>query len=157
MRPDDEIYMMVEDEFLSTAHLFTSHLHHAEYMRLKTLARSSSSAAGNPLLPARQQRPTDSITAMRAETLRKKQADAKTARNKAALEQMKQDARGGIDVPPSPDLSSPSEFESEEAKHPWAGTSLQGLMAPDARTQQKNLTSLRGMQGIKSSTRAAKG
>ncbi|KAI4094010.1 MAG: hypothetical protein LQ344_002455 [Seirophora lacunosa] len=159
MRPDDEIYMMVEDEFLSTAHLFTSHLHHAEYMRLKTLARdsSSSSARGNPFLLSRQQqqRPTDSITAMRAETLRKKQADAKAARNKAALEQMKQDARGGIDVSPSPDLSSPS--ESEEAKHPWAGTSLQGLMAPDARTQQKNLTSLRGMQGIKSSTRAAKG
>ncbi|KAL9010062.1 MAG: hypothetical protein Q9173_004963 [Seirophora scorigena] len=155
MRPDDEIYMMVEDEFLSTAHLFTSHLHHAEYVRLKTLARSSSSTGRNPLL-APQQRPTDSITAMRAETLRKKQADAKAVRSKAAVEQMKRDARGGIDASSS-DLPSPSESEDdeEEAKHPWAGTSLQGLMARDARTQ--NLTSLRGIQGIKSSTRAAKG
>lgn len=36
----DDIYMMVEDEFLSTAKLYTQHIHHAEYVRLKKLARS---------------------------------------------------------------------------------------------------------------------
>lgn len=36
----DDIYMMVEDEFLSTAKGFTQHIHHAEYVRLKKLARS---------------------------------------------------------------------------------------------------------------------
>ncbi|KAF4549169.1 Hypothetical protein D9617_23g005840 [Elsinoe fawcettii] len=35
----DDIYMMVEDEFLSTAQLYTQHLHHAEYQRLKKLAK----------------------------------------------------------------------------------------------------------------------
>ncbi|TKX19788.1 hypothetical protein C1H76_7986 [Elsinoe australis] len=35
----DDVYMMVEDEFLSTAQLYTSHLHRAEYQRLKKLAK----------------------------------------------------------------------------------------------------------------------
>lgn len=34
----DDIWMMVEDEFYSTAKLYTSHLHRAEYQRLKKLA-----------------------------------------------------------------------------------------------------------------------
>jgi hypothetical protein len=33
----DDDWMMVEDEFLSTATLFTRHLHHAEYVRLRKL------------------------------------------------------------------------------------------------------------------------
>ncbi|KAF2483038.1 hypothetical protein BDY17DRAFT_323803 [Neohortaea acidophila] len=36
----DDIYMMVEDEFFSTAKIFTQHLHHAEYVRYKRLAAS---------------------------------------------------------------------------------------------------------------------
>ncbi|KAL9022798.1 MAG: hypothetical protein Q9185_000061 [Variospora sp. 1 TL-2023] len=155
MRASDETYMMVEDEFLSTAHLFTSHLHHAEYVRLKTLAaRISSSSSENPPPLSR---PTDSITAMRAETLRKKQADAKALRNRAAVEQMKLDARGGgIDISSSSDKDEDDEAEDEEADHHlWAGTSLQSLMVGPE--QKKNLTSLRGIQGIQSSTRAAKG
>jgi hypothetical protein len=35
----DDIWVMVEDEFLATAKAFTAHLHHAEYQRLKALAR----------------------------------------------------------------------------------------------------------------------
>ena len=35
----DDIYVMVEDEFLATAQLYTQHLHQAEYQRLKALAR----------------------------------------------------------------------------------------------------------------------
>ena len=37
---NDDGWMMVEDELLTTARLFTAHLHHAEYQRLKELARS---------------------------------------------------------------------------------------------------------------------
>ncbi|KJZ79859.1 hypothetical protein HIM_00573 [Hirsutella minnesotensis 3608] len=40
MVPDDDRYRMVEDEFLHTAQRFTTHLHRAEYSRLKALARS---------------------------------------------------------------------------------------------------------------------
>lgn len=36
----DDKFMMVEDEFYSTAQLFTHHIHHAEYVRLKKLHRS---------------------------------------------------------------------------------------------------------------------
>ncbi|KAL8907006.1 MAG: hypothetical protein Q9207_001692 [Kuettlingeria erythrocarpa] len=152
MRPGlshDDIYIMVEDEFLSTAQLFTSHLHHAEYVRLKKLAQARSPSTNSSL--GRLQRPTDSITTMRAETLKKKQAEARAGKNKIALEQMKKDARGGIAVSDhSDDLS-----DSDADTAPWAGTSLQGLMAPEARRQ--NLTSLSGLHAIKSSTRAAKG
>lgn len=70
-------------------------------------------------------------------------------KNKAALDKMKSDARGNIALTSDEDNS-----EDEEDEQTWAGTSLQGLMAPAAR---KNLTSLSGLQGIQSSTRAANG
>ncbi|KAI0165037.1 hypothetical protein GGR57DRAFT_221466 [Xylariaceae sp. FL1272] len=37
---EDDRYRMVEDEFLATAQLYTSHLHAAEYRRLKNAARA---------------------------------------------------------------------------------------------------------------------
>ncbi|KAL8976093.1 MAG: hypothetical protein Q9205_007837 [Flavoplaca limonia] len=145
----DDIYIMVEDEFLSTAQLFTSHLHHAEYVRLKNAAKARNTSSLLPNSNA-MSRPTDSITTMRAETKKKKEAEARMGKNKAALEKMKSDARGNIASTSDDDLGS----EDEEDEQPWAGTSLQGLMAPAAR---KNLTSLSGLQGIQSSTRAANG
>ncbi|KAI8679748.1 hypothetical protein NCS57_00253400 [Fusarium keratoplasticum] len=39
-RERDDRYRMVEDEFLNMAHQFTTHLHRAEYNRLKSLAKS---------------------------------------------------------------------------------------------------------------------
>lgn len=143
----DDIYIMVEDEFLATAQLFTSHLHHAEYVRLKHAAKARNAAFNNTA------RPTDSITAMRAETLKKKQAEVRAGKNKMALDEMKENARGNIAVADT--HTDEEEEESDAEKSPWVGTSLQGLMAPDARKQ--NLTSLSGLHGIKSSTRAANG
>ncbi|KAI4172855.1 MAG: hypothetical protein LQ343_003262 [Gyalolechia ehrenbergii] len=143
----DDIYIMVEDEFLATAQLFTSHLHHAEYVRLKNAAKARSGLLGSTA------RHTDSITAMRAETMKKKQAEARAGKNKLALEEMKENARGNIAG--NDDHTDEEEEESDAERAPWVGTSLQGLMAPDARKQ--NLTSLSGLHGIKSSTRAAKG
>ena len=143
----DDIYIMVEDEFLSTAQLFTSHLHHAEYVRLKNAAKARSSL--HPTANALS-RPTDSITAMRAETKKKKEAEVRMGKNKAALDKMKSDARANIALDSDEEVYS----EDEEEEQPWAGTSLQGLMAPAAR---KSLTSLSGLQSIQSSTRAANG
>ncbi|KAF2842261.1 hypothetical protein M501DRAFT_402411 [Patellaria atrata CBS 101060] len=57
MRPGlaaDDIYIMVEDEFLSTAHLFTAHLHRAEYKRLKArLAQQHPISIARPVLGGR--------------------------------------------------------------------------------------------------------
>ncbi|CAM1511534.1 Fc.00g090470.m01.CDS01 [Cosmosporella sp. VM-42] len=60
---EDDRYRMVEDEFLSIAHQFTTHLHRAEYNRLKALAKSQNArtireierpTVGLPTLLARQ-------------------------------------------------------------------------------------------------------
>ena len=143
----DDIYIMVEDEFYAVAKTFTQHLHHAEYMRLKTLAKSRNASASNAI-----SRPVDSITAMRTETKKRKQADARDARNVAALEQLKHPAAQAPRQNSESDLSD-LENEAKDGGH-WKGTALQGLMSPGPR---KNLNSLIGLQGVKSSTRAAAG
>ncbi|KAH6958527.1 hypothetical protein DER45DRAFT_613039 [Fusarium avenaceum] len=70
MRPGldhDDRYRMVEDEFLNMAHQFTTHLHRAEYNRLKNLAKNQNADAireierpivGAPTLLARQRHGT---------------------------------------------------------------------------------------------------
>ncbi|KAL9615030.1 MAG: hypothetical protein Q9167_000562 [Letrouitia subvulpina] len=141
----DDIYVMVEDELLAVARTFTNHLHHAEYVRQKNLARER-----NSLASAHIARPTDSITAMRAETKKKKEAEIRAAKNRAALENLNGDIRTKIPLSDDSDL----EHLSDNDSAPWVGTSLQSLMAPEAK---KNLTSLTGLQGIQSSTKAAAG
>ncbi|KAI4209789.1 MAG: hypothetical protein LQ351_007319 [Letrouitia transgressa] len=136
---------MVEDELLAVARTFTNHLHHAEYVRQKNLARER-----NSLASARIARPTDSITAMRAETKKKKEAEIRAAKNRAALENLKSDIKTKVALSDDSDL----EYLSGNDSAPWVGTSLQSLMAPEAK---KNLTSLTGLQGIQSSTKAAAG
>lgn len=143
----DDIYIMVEDEFYAVAKTFTQHLHHAEYMRLKTLAKTRNASASNAI-----SRPVDSITAMRAETKKRKQADTRDARNMAALEQLKNPAAQALGQNSESDFS---DLENEVKNiGQWKGTALQGLMTTSPR---KNQTSLTGLQGVKSSTRAAAG
>ncbi|KAF2088871.1 hypothetical protein K490DRAFT_55495 [Saccharata proteae CBS 121410] len=60
----DDIWIMVEDEFLATANLYTQHLHHAEYHRLKRLARDRA-ASNNEMFRA-----VDRRTTMSGETRR---------------------------------------------------------------------------------------
>ena len=134
---------MVEDEFYSTAQLFTSHLHHAEYVRLKNLARARPAA-----------RPTDMRTTVREETKQKRKAEMRGEKNQEALGQMKRDARAGIKTYTSDQESEKEEADGIGPAAPWEGTSLHKLMAP---VDKKNLTSLQGLHGIQSSTRAAKG
>ncbi|GAB7338679.1 hypothetical protein MBLNU457_5404t1 [Dothideomycetes sp. NU457] len=71
----DDLWIMVEDEFLATAKLFTQHLHHAEYQRLKKQAEEN--RAGNIA------RPVDGRTALPAFVKRergRKQQDNKITR-----------------------------------------------------------------------------
>lgn len=150
MRPGlhaDDIYIMVEDEFLSTAHLYTTHLHHAEYQRLKTLARSTNASTIQNI-----SRPVDSITSMRAETRRKKAAEAQSTRTKAALEEMK--GKSMVRAGGEGSGSESSFDENDGVEGPWEGTQLQRFMVKSPR---KGLTSLTGLQGVMSHTRAAKG
>ncbi|KAK4693183.1 hypothetical protein P7C71_g4161, partial [Lecanoromycetidae sp. Uapishka_2] len=120
MRPGldaDDIYIMVEDEFHSVAQQFTKHLHHAEYIRLRNEAKSRNAGTINSI-----SRPTDSVTAMREELKKKKQAEAHAAKTKAGVERVikPRTAKGIAD-----ESDSQSDFENEErADDPWQGTQL---------------------------------
>ncbi|KAK5008112.1 hypothetical protein LTR28_004423, partial [Elasticomyces elasticus] len=70
----DDMWVMVEDEFLETAQLYTQHLHHAEYQRLKKLAKAQKATDLQPI-----SRPVDQRTTMSAETERKIETES-TAR-----------------------------------------------------------------------------
>lgn len=132
---------MVEDEFLSTARTFTAHLHHAEYQRLKRLSKTR---------PQTTNRPVDSITKMREETKRQKEAEARDKRMQSVLGKLNGagDARNGSEESDLEDL------EEERGDAPGVGTELAQLMKQSSR---KNLTSLSGLNAVKSSTRAAAG
>lgn len=143
----DDIYIMVEDEFHAIARTFTKHLHHAEYMRLKALAKTHNPSAASMI-----SRPVDSITAMRAETKKRKQAEARDARNEATLEQLKKPTVQAQRHKSDSDFSDLDIEDRDDGR--WKGTALQGLMTTGSR---KNQTSLTGLQNVKSSTRAAAG
>ncbi|MCJ1399870.1 hypothetical protein MMC11_003073 [Xylographa trunciseda] len=141
----DDIYIMVEDEFHAVAKQFTQHLHHAEYKRLKNLAKTKNASAITTI-----SRPTDSITEMREETKKKKDQESKAAKQKIALAHIRGQAaakrpRTGSDVE--------SDVEVTRGDDLWAGTTLHGLMTSPSKKQ----TSLTGLQGVLSGTRAAAG
>ena len=141
----DDIYVMVEDEFHAVAKQFTQHLHHAEYKRLKNLAKTRNASAITTI-----SRPTDSITEMRAETKKRKEHESKAAKQKIALALMKGQA---VAKRPKTGSDIESDVEVTKADGLWAGTTLHGLMTSPSRKQ----TSLTGLQGVLSSTRAAAG
>lgn len=141
----DDIYIMVEDEFLATAQTFTRHLHHAEYRRLKRLAKDRNGAD----IP-KVSRPTDGTTNMREELRKKKQAEEVGARTKKGVE----DA-----LPPQRRRAvsdSDNEVDVVVAKdnEPWQGTHLQSFMTASPQNSKRSLV---GLQGVSSKTRAAAG
>jgi len=151
MRPGltaDDIYIMVEDEFHACAQQFTKHLHHAEYQRLKNTSSQRNASAITDIA-----RPVDSITAMRAETKKKKYAEAHERKIGKGLKAMNAIAREKR-VAAGGDQDSDSGFEMDKSDGPWQGTQLQRFMTTSPR---KNLTSLTGLQGIVSNTKAAAG
>lgn len=141
----DDIYIMVEDEFLAVAQNFTRHLHHAEYVRRTKQAQIGNAAKINDIA-----RPTDKKTAMRAETKKKKDAESMSKRHKFALGKMK--GSGSERRPPVDSEEEDTRIEEDEEDDPWLGTSLQALMTKSIKSQ-----SLVGLQGIQSTTRAAAG
>ncbi|KAL2003220.1 hypothetical protein VTN02DRAFT_4627 [Thermoascus thermophilus] len=140
---NDDMYIMVEDEFHAVAQSFTQHLHHAEYVRRKKEAKMQNAAVLKDLA-----RPTDGRTAMRQETRRRKESEALHARQRSGLEE----TRGKRPRFDSEEEEGDSELDEDKADDPWVGTSLHGLM-----TSPRKARSLVGLQGIKSATRAAAG
>jgi hypothetical protein len=140
----DDIYIMVEDQFQSVAQSFTQHLHKAEYRRLVEEAKKQKASTIRDI-----SRPTDAFTAMSTETLKIKEARELSAKQKAGLKAMKAAAgrpslRGADDD---------SDLEKDKADDPWVGTTLHGLMTSPKKSQE----ALVGLHGVKSATRAAAG
>ncbi|KAL5691441.1 hypothetical protein EMGR_006927 [Emarellia grisea] len=111
---NDDIYMMVEDEFYAMAQTFTKHLHYAEYVKRKKEAKLQNAAAIKDLA-----RPTDGVTPRSEETKRKEAAATLSARQRAGLEKM-----GGT----RPQLDSDKEEDDTDEDDGLAGTSLGYLM-----------------------------
>ncbi|KAL2838245.1 hypothetical protein BJY01DRAFT_35463 [Aspergillus pseudoustus] len=136
----DDIYIMVEDEFYTIAQSFTQHLHYAEYIRRGREAKLQNAAKIEDIA-----RPTDSVTPM-SEALKKKYA----------AEELRTRQRDGVGRLDGNDAHESSEKEAMgddiEEENSWAGTHLQDLMLSPRRVR-----SLVGLQGIRSSTRAAAG
>ncbi|GES60209.1 hypothetical protein ATEIFO6365_0002054100 [Aspergillus terreus] len=139
----DDIYMMVEDEFYAVAQSFTQHLHYAEYVRRKKEAKRQNADAIRQLA-----RPTDGVTPVSAEMKRRDTAEALAERQNRGLEEMRPN-RPRVDSEEEAGVDEDDEDEDDDA---FAGTSLHGLM-----TSPRKARSLVGMQGVKSTTRAAAG
>src|ERR1700712_2147887 len=107
----DDAWVMVEDEFLNTAKIFTQHLHHAEYQRLKKLARARSASTMSSIM-----RLTDGKTPMSMQTKKKIDGTAQRREIAKAIRNV-----GGDD--------SDSEADSLEEEDPWmSDPRLAGLM-----------------------------
>ena len=118
---------MVEDEFLSTAKTFTQHIHHAEYVRLKKLAKSRGAGTLRDI-----DRATDERTEQGVELRLKKEAAENAGKQKKGLK---------------------DDDESSDEDPYMHDPQLAGLMTGEVRTG-KNLS---GMAKVKSNTRAAAG
>ncbi len=128
---EDDIWMMVEDEFQSLAQTFTAHLHHAEYKRLMKKARE----APPKELP-------DPQSPMSKKTKRRLQRRVLDERQQSALHNVgARSCNDSIDA------------DEDKVDDPWRGTALAGLIALGS--QEK--TSLKGLEKMPSSTRAAQG
>ncbi|KAL2808986.1 hypothetical protein BJX63DRAFT_374821 [Aspergillus granulosus] len=138
----DDIYIMVEDEFYAVAQSFTQHLHYAEYIRRGREAKLQNATRIQDIA-----RPTDGVTPM-SETLKKKYAaEELRARQKDGVERL-----DGNSARDDNDDGKEALGDDIEEENSWAGTHLQDLMLSPRRVR-----SLVGLQGIRSSTRAAAG
>ena len=146
MRPGydaDDLYRMVEDEFYDIAQKYTSHLHYAEYQRLKTQTKQS---AFQKTLAMK--RPVDGKTVLDMATKKKQEAVEQANRTNQAVKNLTSKARNNAGT------DEESEDLVEEAdRDPWVGTSLHGLMSGEPRKS----TALVGLDGVRSHTKAAKG
>ncbi|PMB70504.1 hypothetical protein BM221_002955 [Beauveria bassiana] len=135
MVPGDDQYRIVEDELLETAQRFTTHLHRAEYTRLKLIARSKNDAA---------------IREIKRPVVGPLTSDAKRRRDRAQRLSKQRSVLSAQD-------GSTKQDESTNGSSPWVGTNLRGLLnAP--RAESRTLAAPSIPSAVPSSrTRAAAG
>ncbi|KAM3451099.1 hypothetical protein MY3296_005606 [Beauveria thailandica] len=114
MVPGDDQYRIVEDELLQTAQRFTTHLHRAEYTRLKLIAKSKNDAAIREI-----KRPV--VGPLTSDAKRRRDRAQRLSKQRSVLS-----AQNG----------STQQDESANGSSPWVGTNLRGLLnAPRAETR----------------------
>ncbi|KAK5939057.1 hypothetical protein PMZ80_008360 [Knufia obscura] len=121
----DDAYMLVEDEFYSTAQQFTAHLHHAEYKRQLKVARERKRAAGDVHVRV----PENATRAVRGR-LERKELEERQGRGIGKV--MGAGAGGLLVSSDVEDEEGEVEKEEEKVRDPWAGTSLAPLMRYDS-------------------------
>lgn len=93
---------MVEDEFLSTAQLYTAHLHRAEYHRLKNQAKAHNAATireierpvvGSPTNTAKQRREASRRTAKQRDELGEDEHEKRLSRMSSGLQGLMESPR----------------------------------------------------------------
>jgi hypothetical protein len=130
---DDDIYMQVEDEFLTTASLFTRHLHHAEYKRQKQLARTKNEGRMQSIT-----RPVDGRTALSTESRKKLEGSKLQHNGRIAVTNIYGDGKDASD---------------EDEDDPWLrDPRLAGLMV-----RKQKSAPLAKITGVQSTSRAAMG
>lgn len=138
---NDDMYIMVEDEFYAVAQTFTQHLHHAEYLRRIKQAKLENANAIKDIA-----RPTDGKTVMREDKKRQMESESLSAQQMAGLSEIT------AKRPRVESEEGETDTDVDKEDDPWFGTSLHGLM-----TSSRQTRSLVGLEGVKSSTRAAAG
>lgn len=142
MRPSDERYIMVEDEFLSIAQTYTRSVHRAEYERLQLLAKTKNATRISEI-----QRPVDGVTRMSKETLLKHELAAKELARQDILKGLPGiKKKGDID-------DSDSDVERRVAQSVWGKSSL-GMLMCSPKKRERNLSA---RWKINPDTRAAAG
>lgn len=148
----DERYIMVEDELLIAARMFTKHIHQQEYQQSRRETKAKGDHADTLA------RATDGITPMTKELGMRKTAEALSDRQQAGLEQVYGRRPARQHPAPQPTDSSDSDDDGDNGdalkEHALAGMPLATRIATAGRN---GMPALVGSRGIKSSTRAAKG
>lgn len=123
----DDIWMMVDDEFNEVAKKFAAHLHHAEYKRRKEAVKR----AGPKPLPL-------PVSPMSKGTKRRLEQDLLHARQNGSIEAL------GIERKAT--------ASDDQADDPWRGTPLAAVISG-----RQERVSLKGLDRLPSATRAAQG
>ncbi|OAA61523.1 hypothetical protein ISF_05602 [Cordyceps fumosorosea ARSEF 2679] len=114
MAAGDDQYRIVEDELLRTAQRFTTHLHRAEYHRLKIVARSKNDAAIREV-----ERPVVVGTRLTSAARRRRDQAQRLSKQRSLLS-----------------AATDRTQDKTTSSSPWVGTNLRGLLnAPRAETR----------------------
>ncbi|KAL0638579.1 hypothetical protein Q9L58_002305 [Maublancomyces gigas] len=141
MTPRDEHYIMVEDEFLTIAQIYTRSVHRAEYERLQHLAHAKNATRISEI-----QRPVSGVPRMSKETLMKHELAAKQQARESALEGLPSVARKW-------DEDSSEDEARKAVRSVWAKSSL-GLLMCSPKKRERDLSA---RWTVKPGTRAAAG